>query len=576
MPPIKKPRSLYILAVLILLSFSSRPSSASQKEKVSGFFEQDTRQILTRMSLGEKLGQVLVFGFDEDSLDDEMKNWIITGKLGNIKMFLRNVTSKKQLLDLTSEIKRLTDISEESIPPFIATDMEGGTVNHIRYDDILLAPSAGLIGASYNCANSTYASRLIALTLRESGINMNFAPCVDVLTNPQNMVIGTRSYGSDPYEVYFMAKAFISEHEKYGITAVAKHFPGHGMTDFDTHTSVLGVVSGTDEIQEVHLLPYRHLIKEGALRACMVSHVIYSGLDPIYPASFSPVIVNGMLRQDLGFEGLIVTDDLEMQAAEDFTGDIVKSFILAFRSGADLLLVSHTREKQKKLLEKLPLLFESGILSEQELDIRVSRVLRAKQATLSRFYADLPEDIKYSDTIETVSNRLSDASAEGIVKISSRIDELLVENASETLGQSYRGVFLAPITRFEDLANRYMPSWDVIYIRYKPGRSENKKRIRRFTERLKQYDVVVIGMVNNRQAEWARTCIEQDIPFAILSMENPFFALEFQQDALFIGSCFSPYPPEPDALFASVFSTGKFEGSFPYSYEPASAGAGFR
>ena len=566
MPPHKKPPILYILAVLVLFSFSTRYSSASHREEVTGFFGQESRSIIARMSLEEKIGQILIFGFDEDSLDNEMKRWIGTGQIGNIKIFLRNVTSKEQIVDLTSDIKRLTDISDNGIPPFIATDMEGGMVNHIRYDDISLAPSAGLIGASYNCINSTYASRLIALTLRESGINMNFAPCVDVLTNPKNMVIGTRSFGSDPLEVYFMAMAFVREHDKYGIMAVAKHFPGHGMTDFDTHTSALNVRTGKDEIEQVHLLPYRQLIKEGNLGACMVSHVIYSELDHFYPASFSPNIVSGLLRKELGFEGLIVTDDLEMSASEDFSGDIMKSFILAFRSGTDLILISHTREKQKKLLEQLPLLFESGVLSEKELDIRVLRVLSSKKRSLSRFYTPLPYENRNSYAIQATSNILKETAEEGIVMIASRMNDPLGENAAQSLEQKYRGVFLAPITRFRELAYQYFPSWDVFYIRYKPGRRENIRRIKQFRDQLREYDLVVIGMVNSRQAAWARVCVEEGIPFFILSMENPSFAMEFTEDALLIAACFSPYPPEPDALFDCVFRTGRFDGRFPYEY----------
>jgi beta-N-acetylhexosaminidase len=563
---LKKRPTLYILVLLILFSLIAKSSTASQRRKVASFYYEEPNQLLSLMSLEEKLGQILIFGFDDTNLDDEMKRWIVTGKIGNIKIFLRNVTSKEQLKSLTSDIKRLTDISDHGIPPFIATDMEGGMVNHIRYEDISLAPSAGLIGASFNCSNCTYASRLIALTLRESGINMNFAPCVDVLTNPQNRVIGTRSYGSDPLEVYYMARAFIREHEKYGITAVAKHFPGHGMTDFDTHTSALCVGTGKDEIQDIHLLPYKQLIKEGILRGCMVSHVIYSELDHFYPASFSPVIVNGLLRNELGFDGLIVTDDLEMAASEDFSGDIVKSFILAFRSGADLFLISHKQEKQKKFLEQLYLLFESGILEESELDSRVLRVLLSKQVMLSRFYEALPYENEKLQTIEATSRILRDASEEGIVAVSSRMNEPLGENAALSLQRRYRGVILAPLTRFRELAYEYFPTWDVLYIRYKPGRRENIRRIKQYRDQLKGYDLVIIGMVNSRQAAWANVCIDEGIPFFILSMENPFFALEFRDQAMFIAACFSPYSPEPDALFECVFHTGKLDGRFPYAY----------
>lgn len=553
--------------ILLFLSaslYSPQPIAASQRETVSGFFEQAPEEILRRMTLDEKLGQILIYGFEETELDEEMKKWMHTSRLGNIKVFLRNISSQSQLARITAEIKYLTEISDHGIPPFIATDMEGGMVNHIRYNGISLAPSAGLIGASYNCMNSIYASRLIAITLRESGINMNFAPCVDVLTNAANRVIGTRSYGSDPYEVYFMARSFILEHEKYGITAVAKHFPGHGMTDFDTHTAALSVDTEKAALDKVHLLPYRLLIREGNLNACMVSHVVYSELDPLYPASLSPVIINGILRKQLGFDGLVITDDLEMQAAQDFSGDIVKSFILAFRSGTDLILVSHTKETQRKLLETLPLLFENGILLESDLDRKVLRIIREKQRLLQRFYSPLPAATEHGNTIETTSAMLEAASKEGIVKISTTMYQPFMSSTIMNFTDLYNGVFLAPISRFRELAHDYCPDWDVFYIRYNPPNRENIRRMKQYREQLKKYDLVVIGMVNKKQAAWARFCVQERIPFVVLSMENPYVAMEFTEDALFVAACFSPYSPEPEALFECVFGTGRCPGRFPY------------
>jgi beta-N-acetylhexosaminidase len=415
MPAPKKKSVLYILLILLFTFFSSKIINATQKVEIGEFFEEDIHKILARMSIEEKLGQILIFGFKEENLDDDYRSWISSGRVGNIKIFLRNVESKEQLKKLTILVKYHTNISELRIPPFIATDMEGGLVNHIRYDDIPLAPSAALIGASYNCTNSILASRLIALTLREAGINMNFAPCIDVLTNPENRVIGTRSYSSDPEEVYFMAKAFIREHERLGLMAVAKHFPGHGMTDFDTHTSSLSVDIKKEELEEIHLLPYKYLISENLLGGVMVSHVIYSDIDSFYPASFSREVVNGLLREKLGFNGIVVTDDLEMDASEDFTGDIVKSFILSFRSGADLILVSHTKEKQQKLLENAPQLFENGILSEELLNQQVLHILKAKQRYLSQFYNSPVHEGEEQTIVAATAKELQISAKEGIV-----------------------------------------------------------------------------------------------------------------------------------------------------------------
>jgi beta-N-acetylhexosaminidase len=563
MSVLKKRFFLYILLIPLFILHDSNILNAAQKADIGEFFEEDIHKILANMSIEEKIGQILIYGFQGEDLDDDYRLWLSSGRIGNIKIFLRNVESREQLRRLTILIKYYTNVTELGIPPFIATDMEGGNVNHIRYDGLPLAPSAALVGASYNCSNSLLASRLIALTLRDVGINMNFAPCLDVLTNSENRVIGTRSYNSDPEEVYFMAKSFIKEHERLGLMTVAKHFPGHGMTDFDTHTSSLSVYTNKKELEKIHLLPYRYLIGENLLGGVMVSHVIYSSLDPFYPAAFSRDIVNGLLRNKLGFNGVIVTDDLEMDASEDFSGDVIKSFILSFRSGADLILVSHTKEKQQRLLENAPELFRNGILSEEELDQKVLHVLNAKQRYLSRFYNQSGSEPD-EQVIAATSSELQESEKEGIVQISSVLDMPIAENLDKYPGEEFRGVFLAPSSRFVELANEYLGSWDVIYIRYNPDKMENERRMEMFREKLKGYDFVIIGIVNQRQAEWARLCEDEGIPFGILSTDNPFFALPFTDHALFIASCFSNYGSEVDALFECVFHTGEFEGTFPY------------
>ncbi|MFW6137946.1 MAG: glycoside hydrolase family 3 N-terminal domain-containing protein, partial [Spirochaetota bacterium] len=160
------------------------------------------KELLLSMDLEEKIGQTLIFGFHGYSLDYDYQQWLESGRLGNIKIFLRNVLSKDQIIDLTSAINYLVNSSKHGIPPFIATDLEGGTVYHVRYPGVSVAPAAGFLGATGNPENSRDAARLIALNLLSLGINMNLAPCVDVLTNPHNSVIGTRSYSSDPNTVF--------------------------------------------------------------------------------------------------------------------------------------------------------------------------------------------------------------------------------------------------------------------------------------------------------------------------------------------------------------------------------------
>lgn len=335
------------------------------------------------MSIEEKVGQIFIFGFAGTALDSHYRAWLSEGKLGNVKVFARNVNSAQQLRELTACMALLSSGSPLGIPPFIATDLEGGKVNHVRYPGIPDIPAASHIESRKQCRT---VSGTIADILAESGINMNFAPCADVLTNPENRVIGNRSYGSDPRWVSAMALAFIREHEKAGILATVKHFPGHGMTSFDSHFEARSVDTGPRELRRVHLLPYRRIRRKGLLYSVMPAHVTYNAIDPDRPATFSPLLVERLLRGKMRYRGITVTDDLEMESAELHAGGIEQAFILAFEAGNDLFLVAHSKGKQALLLRRVPELFRTGVLSESELDERVLRILQTKQRYLYRFY----------------------------------------------------------------------------------------------------------------------------------------------------------------------------------------------
>jgi len=348
------------------------------------FFQGKEKKIIRTLSIEEKVGQIFIFGFAGDALDADYSAWLASGRLGNVKIFARNVDSRNQLRDLTDTIARLSEGSQFSIPPFIATDLEGGAVNHIRYSGMPTIPPAATISSRKQCVDI---SRTIAVILTETGINMNFAPCADVRTNPDNTVIGNRSYSSDPRVVYTMVRAFIIEHEKAGIVPVAKHFPGHGMTDFDSHYKAKSVDTRFSELRKIHLLPYRRLIGKSLLHSVMLAHVTYSAIDPNNPATFSPLVVDQLLRKKMHFRGITVTDDLEMESSERYAGGIEQAFIRAFEAGNDLFLVAHSKRKQALLLRRVPELLRSGVLSEDELDRKVLRVLRTKKKSLRRFYA---------------------------------------------------------------------------------------------------------------------------------------------------------------------------------------------
>ena len=557
---------IFITLLIVSPLFYYIKVNAEKSSLFNNFFTKDIQTYLENMSLEQKIGQILIFGFHGASLDDDYREWLTTGKLGNIKIFLRNVQSKQQLIELTNSITAYTYAPQNGIPPFIATDLEGGVVNHIRFPGIARPPGAGLIGATTYAENNRNVARLIAFTLFELGINMNFAPCADVLTSPHNNAIGTRSYSSDPNLVSAMVKAFVEEQKKMGILATAKHFPGHGMTNFDSHHRLIAVNTTKREFEQIHLLPYSCLLGAGLLDGCMIAHIIYTEFDSEYPASFSSTIVNNLLREDMKFNGIVVTDDLEMKGSQKYAKDILQAFTLAFKAGNDIMLVSHSKSKQVKIIDNIADYFRKGILSEEELNEKVLRILRIKKKYLLKFYSMKTLNGDFGPLQVRAIEESRKATHEGIVLLSSHIKGSLPAYFKSIRDNKLKGIILAPTEEFAYLAQSYLSGWDIVHIEYLPDRRSNNQKIDEVRPYLGYYDFAVLGLANLRQIEWAKMCVEEHTPFCILSINNPFSAYQFIKDAIFIAACFDPYRPGLDALFQSVFETGKFSGTFPYYF----------
>ena len=379
-------------------------------------------------------------------------------------------------------------------------------------------------------------------------------------------MIRTRSYSSDPEIVYLMSRAFIEEHAKRGILPTVKHFPGHGMTEFDPHFDSSSVPISLEVLFGIHLHPYQKLIAERVVDGCMVSHVIYDEIDPLYPAAFSPMVVSGLLRKGLQYDGIVVTDDLEMEGSESYAIEIIKAFVLAFRAGNDIMLLSHTKAKQRKLLDNVAELFRRGILDESELDIRVLRILGTKKRYLVNFYTISGDGNNPGDSMDSIIERVNRISDEGIVLLSSNISGSIPGYFKRAIGRGSRGLILSPTPDFSELSKKYLPGWEILEIGYLPDKEVNFKKLNEVQGKLEKYDMVILGFASERQIPWAQACVNKNLPFCILSIDNPAYPLRYTNRALFIAASFGPFHPAIDSLFKCVFETGKFSGSFPYVF----------
>lgn len=340
-----------------------------------------------RPSLEEKIGQMLLTGFRGTELSEHSTIYhdIIKHHVGNVILFDfdvqlnrpgRNIVAPDQLKKLTDDLHSLSDQ-----PLFITIDQEGGLVNRLKPELGFPSSLSHKELGEHDDTKFTYdhAGR-IAETLDQMGINVNFAPCVDVNINPENPIIAgkERSFSGDARKVAAHAEAYIRAHRDNGIIACAKHFPGHGSSKDDTH---LGMADVTDTWHEDELIPYRHLISSGLSKMIMTTHIINRNFDPDKPATLSRIILTGILRNELGYEGIIVSDDLEMGAISKHFGlrEAVESAILA---GVDILTFGKNIASEPAdtghIVDIIKDMLEKELIDENRIDESYRRIMQLK------------------------------------------------------------------------------------------------------------------------------------------------------------------------------------------------------
>lgn len=326
------------------------------------------------MDLREKVGQLFVCGFDGFAPTEGIRRLIAEYGLGGIVYFRRNLRDAAQVAELTAELQ-----AQAAAPLFVSIDQEGGMVVRLE-EGVTVMPGAMATGAAGRADWTHEAARWSGAELREIGVNMNFAPCLDVNNNPANPVIGVRSFGEDPQQVAQHGAAAIRGYQESGVAAVAKHFPGHGDTSSDSHLELPVVPHRRDRLDAVELLPFRAAIEAG-VDAIMTAHVVFPAYEPDgVPATLSRRILTDLLRGQLGFEGVVVTDCLEMNAIAETIG-VARGAVEAVKGGADLVLVSHRLDRQIAALEAVYDAVLAGEIPQSRIDEAAERVwsLKAKR-----------------------------------------------------------------------------------------------------------------------------------------------------------------------------------------------------
>jgi beta-N-acetylhexosaminidase len=336
------------------------------------------------MSLAEKVGQLFIVGFEGTEITFELEAWMATYGWGGVIIFGRNVGSPAQVLSLTQGLQ--TAVQARGHPPLlIAVDQEGGRVARLKAP-FTTFPSAAMVGQTDSEELTCNVGKALATELRAVGITMAMAPVLDVLSNPDNTVIGDRAFSSDPYRVARLGTAFMRGMHASGVIAVGKHFPGHGDTLLDSHVALPVCERTVVQLNACELLPFDAAIAAG-LEAIMTAHVIYKAWDAGLPATLSSAILTGILRGHIGFQGVIISDDLGMAAVSQ-TMPWEEVPMQALRAGVDLLLICHQRERQEQAYARVLNAVQRGELAESLVDRAVARIRTLK----SRLHRQFQED----------------------------------------------------------------------------------------------------------------------------------------------------------------------------------------
>jgi beta-N-acetylhexosaminidase len=327
------------------------------------------------MTLKEKIGQMFMVGFAGAGPSKAILKLIKEFHLGGVILFSRNLQSPAQ----TAKLSNTLQAQSQKMPLLISIDQEGGRVSRLPKGFTIFPGGAKLAACQspplvYRVAEAT------AKELRAVGINMNLAPVLDVNTNPANPIIGDRSFGASATLVSTLGLTMIAGFQDNNVIACGKHFPGHGDTGADSHKELPRVAQGLRRLHEVELRPFLHTIQNG-LASIMTAHVLYPELDPDEPATLSKRIVTGLLREGMGFKGVVITDDLEMAAISDRHGP-GEAAVKAIEAGVDIVLICHDEDKQAAAMEAVAQAVKKKRISEARLDQSLLRLLQMKEKFL--------------------------------------------------------------------------------------------------------------------------------------------------------------------------------------------------
>jgi beta-N-acetylhexosaminidase len=518
-------------------------------------------QLLTSMTTEQKVGQLFVVYFADPYFSPALEQMITEYYIGGIIIFGRNVTNLADLARLINDAQNAAINAEPAVPLFVATDQEGWPILRL-WEGATIFPSNMAVGATGSVTDAQLMASTMATELKAVGINMNLAPVMDVNSNPANPIIGIRSIGSSPELVSRLGTTMIEAYQAQGIIATAKHFPGHGDTSLDSHLSLPTITHDWGRLEAVELVPFRAAISAG-VDCIMTAHISLPAVDPMpgRPATVSSSILQGLLREEMGFEGLIATDSLGMKAITD-QYDVATAAALAFEAGADLLMFGddpgHDPSEQRPAYENVLELVEQGRVPMSRLDDAVRRILllKAKRGILDWHPVDIDrvaEEVGTTEHLVAAQQVALDSITlvrddQGLLPLSPETSILVVyPTGGAGLGQAMRAYGLD--VRLREVSLR--PSW---------------AEIEQVIAETQGAEVVVLGTLNVQQYPEQVQLIEAlraaDPALAIVALRSPYDLLSYPQVSTYLAA-YGQAPVSMEALAEVLFGLEAPRGRLP-------------
>ncbi|MDI7196411.1 glycoside hydrolase family 3 protein [Leptospira santarosai] len=364
--------SLLLLSFLTVLYYVSSYQQELQAEGLDKYLESQAKEIVDTMSPEELTGQVIHVTIPGKTLDETAEKEIAEILPGGIILFGTNIGTKEEISKLNLELQKKS-LEVSKLPLLISVDQEGGRVLRVR-DGVTQFPGAMALGQTKNADYAYKVGFVTSYQLRKLGFNFVFAPDLDINNNPDNPVINTRSMGSTPEMVSASGIGYEKGARIGGAVPTIKHFPGHGDTNVDSHLGLPKIDKTLEELEKMELIPFQESIRQGA-EVVMSAHILYPKLDPDFPATLSSKILTGILRDKMGFQGVIITDAMEMNAIDVHYKDRDPG-VLAILAGADILLMTSWGKTTRNMKNQILTAYKRGTFQKGEKDLLKEAVYR--------------------------------------------------------------------------------------------------------------------------------------------------------------------------------------------------------